>query len=48
MIDEAQLYESFVKEKTALLNYVHDLIRYAAKLNEIDSSAILQEEVKED
>ena len=30
-IDEAQLYESFVKEKAALLSYVHDLIRYAAK-----------------
>ena len=40
-IDEAQLFETFVKEKAALLNYVHDLIRYAAKLNNIDCTAIL-------
>ena len=47
-VDVAQLFETFVKEKTALLNYVHDLVRYAAKLNSIDSTAILEEEVKED
>ena len=47
-IDEAQLYESFVKEKAALLSYVHDLVRYAAKSCQIDISAILTEEVKED
>ena len=47
-IDEAQLYESFVKEKAALLNYVHDLVRYAAKSSKIDVSSILTEEVKED
>ena len=45
---ETPSYLFFVKEKTALLNYVQDLIKYAAKLNDIDSSAILQEEVKTD
>ena len=37
-----------MKEKAALLNYVHDLVRYAAKSSKIDVSSILTEEVKED
>jgi hypothetical protein len=28
---EFQLFNSFVKEKTALIGYVHDLIKFAAK-----------------
>jgi hypothetical protein len=31
----------FVTEKTAILRYVHELIRFAAKLQEIDTSAYL-------
>jgi len=46
--EQAQLFESFVKEKSSILNYVRDLVRYAAKLNAIDSNAILNEEFKED
>ena len=30
------MFETFVKEKTTLLGYVHDLVRFAAKLQEID------------
>lgn len=30
------MFETFVKEKTTLLSYVHDLIRFAAKLQDID------------
>ena len=30
------MFETFVKEKTTLLGYVHDMIRFAAKLQEID------------
>ena len=33
---EQQMFETFVKEKTTLLGYVHDMIRFAAKLQEID------------
>ena len=47
-IDEAQLYELFAKEKSTILSYMKDLIRYAAKLNGIDSNILLNEEAKED
>lgn len=30
------MVETFVKEKTTLLAYVHDLVRFAAKSQEID------------
>ena len=30
------MFETFVKEKTTLLSYVHDLIKFAAKTQEID------------
>ena len=33
---EQQMFETFVKEKATLLGYVHDMIRFAAKLQEID------------
>ena len=33
---EQQMFETFVKEKTTLLGYVHDMIRFAAKLQDID------------
>ena len=33
---EQQMFETFVKEKTTLLGYVHDLIRFAAKLQALD------------
>jgi len=36
MEGEQQMFETFVKEKTTLLGYVHDLIRFAAKLQIID------------
>ena len=36
---EQQIFETFVKEKTTLLGYVHDLIRFAAKIQDIDLSA---------
>lgn len=35
---EQQMFESFVKEKTTLLSYMHDMIRFAAKLQDIDLS----------
>lgn len=38
---EQQMYETFVKEKTTLLSYIHDLIRFAAKSQQIDVSGIL-------
>ena len=33
---EQQMFETFVKEKATLLGYVHDMIRFAAKLQDID------------
>ena len=36
MEGEQQMFETFVKEKHTLLGYVHDLIRFAAKLQDID------------
>ena len=33
---EHQMFETFVKEKATLLGYVHDLVRFAAKIQEID------------
>lgn len=33
------MFETFVKEKSALLGYVNDLIRFAAKLQDIDLKA---------
>ena len=47
------MFETFVKEKTTLLGYVHDMIRFAAKLQEIDpeqqpgSNVLPQQEVEE-
>ena len=35
------MYETFVKEKNTLIGYVHDLIRFAAKSQEIDVSEIV-------
>ena len=35
------MYETFVKEKTTLLTYIHDLIRFAAKSQQIEITAIL-------
>lgn len=34
------MYESFVKQKHAILNYVYDLILFAAKLHEIPKEQI--------
>lgn len=39
MDGEQQMFETFVKEKSTLLGYVHDLIRFAAKLQDIDLEA---------
>ena len=39
MDGEQQMFETFVKEKNTLLSYVHDLIRFAAKLQDIDIEA---------
>mmetsp|Transcript_33879 Transcript_33879/g.41849 ORF Transcript_33879/g.41849 Transcript_33879/m.41849 type:complete len:81 (+) Transcript_33879:68-310(+) len=36
MDGEMQTFETFVKEKNTLLGYVYDLIRFAAKLQDID------------
>ena len=33
---EQQIFESFVKEKATLLGYVRDLLRFAAKSQDID------------
>lgn len=33
---EQQMFETFVKEKGIIIGYVHDLIKFAAKLQEID------------
>jgi len=51
---EHQMFETFVKEKTTLLSYVQDLIKFAAKLQAIDLSAnkifgdkLQEEETKE-
>ena len=33
---EQQMFETFVKEKATLLGYVYDMIRFAAKLQDID------------
>lgn len=40
---EFQLFTSFVREKNALLSYVHDLVRLAAKTSGIDLTGILKE-----
>ena len=51
---EQHQYNTFVKEKTIIIGYVHDLIKFAAKLQEIDliSNKILSdsppEETKEE
>lgn len=45
------MFETFVKEKTTLLGYVHDLIKFAAKSQNIDvgpQSKILVETVQEE
>ena len=50
---EQQMFETFVKEKATLLGYVHDMIRFAAKLQDIDleqqpgSSVLPQQEDEE-
>lgn len=40
------MFETFVKEKTIIIGYVHDLIKFAAKLQEIDlvSNKVLSDE----
>ena len=40
---ERQVVESFVKQKHAILNYVYDLILFAAKLHEIPKEKIFNE-----
>jgi hypothetical protein len=40
---EFQLFTSFVREKNALLSYVHDLVRLAAKTSGIELSGILKQ-----
>lgn len=35
---EQQMFETFVKEKHTLLGYVNDLVRFAAKMQDIDLS----------
>mgnify|MGYP000076272646 CR=1 FL=1 len=37
---EYQVYESFVKEKNVILNYVFDLVLFAAKIQNIPESEI--------
>jgi tubulin-specific chaperone D len=37
---EYQVYESFVKEKNVILNYVFDLVLFAAKIQDIPESEI--------
>jgi hypothetical protein len=36
MDGEQFMFETFVKEKTIIIGYVHDMIKFAAKLQEID------------
>lgn len=45
---ELQMFESFVKEKYSLLRYVHSLIRFAAKIHEIDTTEYLEETKEEE
>ena len=40
---EKQIFDSFVKEKTSLLNYVNDLVKYAAKCQSIELSEFMQD-----
>ena len=42
---EYQVYESFVKEKNVILNYVFDLVLFAAKIHDIKSDDIFQTEL---
>ena len=44
---ESMLFESFVKEKDSLLRYIHQLVRFAAKINDIDTVDFLEETKEE-
>jgi hypothetical protein len=40
---EYQIYESFVKEKGALLNYIYDIIRFVSKKQGFEANQFLPE-----
>jgi len=37
---QAQVYETFVKEKNSILNNIYDLLLFAAKLHEVENDKI--------
>jgi len=44
------MFETFVKEKAIIIGYVHDLIKFAAKLQEIDlvANKVLSDDMQEE